>query len=194
MNILVINGSPKHNGKISAIIKEILKGGAPSDQIEIIQLTNLTNLHHCTGCMNCQRTGNCIIRDDIVSIETAIKKSDMLILATPTHWGNMSGLMLSVFERLFGFLLEERQSGFPKARNAAGKKAILVTACSTPWPFSWIFNQSRSCFGRLYEICKYSGIKICGTFVLAGTAKMDEIPNKYLHKACKLGTKLFSIR
>ncbi|MCE5287168.1 MAG: flavodoxin family protein [Pelosinus sp.] len=187
MNILVINGSPKSDGKISTVLKEVLAHAAPSSHIETIQLRELDNFHYCTGCMTCQHTGCCIIRDDIVQVETAIKKSDLIILATPTHWGNMSALMLGMFERLFGFLLEERPKGIPKARNAAGKKVIFVTACSTPWPFNWLLNQSRSCFGRLQEICKYSGLKICTTFVLPGTAGMAEIPEKYLQKAQKLG-------
>jgi hypothetical protein len=102
----------------------------------------------------------------------------------------MSALMLGMFERLFGFLLEERLNKTPKARNAAGKRAILITACSTPWPFDWLFNQSRGCFARLREICTYSGIKICGTFVLPGTAGMTDIPEKYLQKARRFGSKL----
>jgi len=146
--------SPKKDGKISTILKEMISAAQLHNQIEIIQLAELSNLHNCTGCMACQQTGYCIIRDDIVLIEEAIKKSELLILATPTHWGNMSALMLSMFERLFGFLLEECPGGTPKAFLALGKKVILVTACSTPWPFDWLFNQSRSCFGRLRKICK----------------------------------------
>jgi hypothetical protein len=98
--------------------------------------------------------------------------------------------MLRVFKQLFGFLIKEQPKGTPLKRNAKGKKAILVTACSTPWPFNWIFNQSRFCLGRMREICKYSGQEIVSTFVLPGTLIMKEIPDKYLIKAREIGRRI----
>jgi multimeric flavodoxin WrbA len=45
----------------------------------------------------------CVIRDDdIERIEIAVKWADVIILASPTHWGNISAYMLRMFERLFG--------------------------------------------------------------------------------------------
>jgi len=107
--------------------------------------------------MACQEKGACVFRDDIEKIEDAIKRSDLIIWASPTHWANVSGLMLRVFERLFGFLIKEQPKGTPLKRNAKDKKAILVAACSTARPFNWIYNQSRSCISRMREICKWSG-------------------------------------
>ncbi|MCK5534895.1 flavodoxin family protein [bacterium] len=191
MNILAINGSPKKNGKISRIVKEIIKGASEeNNKCEILYLSDIKNINDCKGCMQCQEQGKCIIRDDILIVEEAIKRNEVIIFATPTHWGNVSGIMLRMIERLFGFLIEEKPLGFPVAKAGKGKKAILVTACSTSWPFNWIFNQSRACFGRLKEVCKYSGIKIIKTFTLPGTTKMDKIPQKYLIKAFMLGRKI----
>jgi len=190
VRILAINGSPQKNGRTSKILDEIIKGAKESDhECEIIYLVDL-NIRDCTGCMSCQENGACVFRDDIEKIEEAIKRADLIIWASPTHWANVSGLMLRVFERLFGFLIKEQPKGTPLKRNAKGKKAILATACSTPWPFNWIFNQSRSCLGRMREICKYSGQEIVSTFVLPGTLIMKEIPDKYLIKAREIGRRI----
>jgi multimeric flavodoxin WrbA len=141
--------------------------------------------------MACQSEGRCVIRgDDLPQVEDAILWADILVLATPTHWGNVSSHMLGMFERLFGFLIRERARGAPVALNAKGKKAVLITACSTPWPLNWLFNQSRSVFSRLKEICRYSGLKIAGKLVLPGTFGMQETPAKYLAKAEKIGRRL----
>lgn len=191
MNILVINGSPKKNGKIAKILQEIIKGALVNQhKVELINLIDF-RIKDCIGCMNCQSKESCIIRDDdIEKIEKEIINSDLIIFGTPTHWGNMSALMLRTMERLFGFLIKEQSMGPPKPINAKGKRAILVTACSTIWPINWIFKQSRACFSRLNEICVYSGIKVVDTFVLPGTFKMDQIPEKYLNKAKKIGLKI----
>jgi multimeric flavodoxin WrbA len=190
MKILAINGSPHRHGRISKIVNEILKGAAEKgSEVEILHLAEL-KLWDCMGCMACQKKGACLIRDDIQKIEEGIRGSDIIIWASPTRWGNVSGLMLKVFERLFGFLIEEKPQGLPGKRSANGKKAILVTACSTPSPFNWLFNQSRSCFRRMREITKYSGQKIIGTFVLSGTFQMGDIPESRLRKARELGYRL----
>jgi hypothetical protein len=122
-----------------------------------------------------------------------VKQSDVLILASPVHWGNLSGIMLRTMERLFGFLILEQPAGFPVKRAAKGKRAILVTACSTPLPFDWIFNQTRSVYSRFNEICSYSGIKIIKKTAVPGTLTMKEIPQKYLDLAREIGRRISSI-
>ena len=190
MKILIINGSPKINGRIAAVLKEIESGIKSSHEIKFLNLIEMKNLKDCIGCMQCQKVGKCVLRDDIETIEQYFMQSDVIVLGTPIHWGNMSALMLKMFERLFGFLIEEQVKGTPKARAGKGKKVVFVTACSTPWPFHWLCNQSRAGFSRMKEICKYSGMKIIDTFVLTGTLQMKEIPAKYLKKAKKIGENL----
>lgn len=190
MNVLAINGSPGKNGFTSKITNQILEGAKEAGHnTEVIYLADL-NLRDCAGCRACQKedTAKCVFRDDIVKIEDGISKNDLIIWATPTHWGNVSAYMLRAFERLFGFLLRE-QTGlkFPIALRAKGKKAILVTSCTTPYPFNILLNQSRAAFDRIKEMCRYSGQKIIKTFVLPGTLSMKEIPQKYLDRARNIG-------
>ena len=190
MKVIAISGSPRKDGRIGKIVEEIIKGAKENDhECEIIHLVDL-DIRDCAGCMSCQEKEACVFRDDIEKIEQAIKSSGLIIWASPTHWANVSGLMLRVFERLFGFLIKEQPKGTPLKRNAKGKKAILVTACSTARPFNWIYNQSRSCLCRMREICKWSGQEIVGTFVLPGTLTMKEIPDKYLIKAREIGRRI----
>ncbi|GAB6179883.1 flavodoxin family protein [Desulfotomaculum defluvii] len=190
MFILAINGSPRKNGRISKIINEILAGATTNNHVcKIIYLIDL-DIKDCTGCMNCQLKGACIMNDDIKTVEEDIKRADLIIWGSPTHWANISGLLLRTFERLFGFFIEERPRGIPQKRQAHGKKAILVTTCSTPFPFNWIFSQSRSSINRMREICKYSGQEVIKTLVLPGTLGMKEIPETFLAVARKVGRKI----
>ncbi len=191
MNVLAINGSPRPQGKISILINEFVKElQNDNNSCTIINLYSLKNLADCKGCMACQDKGACAIRDDIDMIEKAITESDLIIFASPTHWGNISAKMLVMFERLYGFFIQEKVVGFPVVRNGKGKKAVLITSCSTKWPYDRIFKQSLGCFARIKEVCKYSGIKTIATFVLPGTLAMDQIPEKYLVKLKSIGKKV----
>jgi multimeric flavodoxin WrbA len=190
MVIVALNGSPRADGRVSRIVDEILAGAADAGhETEHIRLSQL-DVRDCTGCMQCQQEPPCVIRDDIARVEDAVRRADVLVLASPVHWGNMSAIMLRTMERLFGFLIEERPRGAPRARAGKGKRAVLVTACSTPWPLNWVFNQSRAVFGRFGEICRYSEIDVVGKYVLPGTIAMDDIPEKQLRKARRLGRSL----
>lgn len=190
MKIAAINGSSRKDGRISRIVEEIIKGAKENGhECEIVYLVDL-NIKDCAGCMSCQEKGACIFRDDIEKIEETIRSSDLIIWASPTHWANVSALMLRIWERLFGFLIKEQPKGTPLEQNAKGKKAILVTACSTARPFNWIYNQSRSCLGRMREVCKWSGQEIIDTFVLPATLTMKEVPEEYLKKARETGKRI----
>ncbi|MFH1074642.1 MAG: flavodoxin family protein [Candidatus Firestonebacteria bacterium] len=188
MRILAVMGSPRKNGITSTLANEILEGARENHHSpEVLYLSEL-KLADCRGCMSCREESVCIFRgDDIGVLEEAVKRADLLILASPVHWGNISGLMLKAIERLFGFFIMEQPLGFPVKRNGKGKKAILVTSCSTPFPFNWIFNQTRSVFSRFNEICKYSGIRIINKLALPGTLTRKEVPAAFIAKARKIG-------
>lgn len=195
MHITAFSGSPRKKGFTARIVEQILEGAKVNGHTtEMIFLSEL-NIRDCIACRACQHKdkSSCVIRDDIVKVEDAISKSDLIIWASPTHWGNVSACMLRTFERLFGFLIREKEKlAPPEARQAKGKKALLVTSCTTPYPFDWLLNQSRACFDRIREMCHYSGQRIVKTFVLPGTIRMDvnRIPEVYLKKAKNLGLRL----
>lgn len=191
MFILAINGSPRKNGRITQLVNAILSGAENNHHVvKQIHLVDL-DIKDCQGCMSCQQKRCCVFRDDDISIiEEDIKRAEVIIWASPTHWGNVSALTLKVFERLFGFFIEEMPRGLPRKRQANGKRAVLITTCSTAFPFNWSFNQSRSTLNRMREICKYSGQEVVDTIVLPGTLGMKEIPDRVLLRARKVGARL----
>ena len=189
--ILAIYGSPRKAGITSQLCGALVDGAERSGNRVIKIFLSELKLNNCTGCRKCQESGRCIIRnDDIEILEKGILEADIIVVACPTHWGNLTGYILTVFERLFGFLIKEQKFGFPIAVNAKGKKAIIITSCSTSWPFNYIFNQSRSVVSRLKEIFRYSKVKIIKKIILSGTFNMKTVPEKYLIKTRKYGEKL----
>ena len=163
MKLLAINGSPQADGTIGTALKKVVSLAEElGHRTEFVELYE-TNLAFCRGCYACQEKGACVYRDGIADLEKKILESDILVLATPTHWANMSSLMLNFFERLFGFFIKERRQGPPLKRLKKGKKAFIITSCSTPFPFNVFFNQSSSTIKRVKEVCRYSGIKVLNT-------------------------------
>jgi len=121
--VLGINGSPNKKGKTTKLLKKVLeaieKYGAKTTLINLYE----KNIRPCLGCYSlgakkCRYP--CIIKDGMWDLYKILEKIDILVLATPTYWFNMSGMMKNFIDRLCcmennGFLLQ-------------GKMAILVAS------------------------------------------------------------------
>lgn len=189
MNILILNASPRRNGRISHLVTAFAEAAAHEHSVQNLFLPDL-KIRDCESCGKCLESGRCIIRDEIAVVEEAILQADLIVFATPTHWANVSVHLLRLFERLSGFLMGKTKRGYPFARNAKGKRAIVFVTCATSWPWSVLFGESEGCIGRIREVCKYSGIKIVRKLVVPGTDHMDGILDKCVRRARHLGESL----
>lgn len=140
-NIPAILGSPHSNGMTAAMLDcAILKAEKVGYIVTKINLYE-KNLSYCKGCRACMKTQTCIQKDDIQEIVHLIRKCQIVILAAPVYWANVPAPVKNLFDRLLGAAMEETNT-FPKP-HLQGKKYLLLTSCNTPFPFSWIFGQSK---------------------------------------------------
>ena len=173
MKILVLNGSPRKNGNVSNLLKKEadrqLKKN-PSSEI-LWENVNDLNFNFCLACMACRSKGSCILpKDDAHRIENEIKECDMLIVGTPVYWANMNGKLKCLFDRLVGVLMGESKLGIPLPLHK-GKKAIIVTSCTTPFPFNYFCGQSTGAVRAVKEVLKSSGFKVIRKINLSNTKK-----------------------
>jgi putative NADPH-quinone reductase len=190
MKILILNGSPRKRGFISGMLdimcEEAKKLGG---QVEIVR-TNDLNIKPCMGCMACRSKGACILpEDDSVSVLRKIQDSDAIILGAPCYWGNIPGQMKVLFDRMvYGMMRDTPRFPEPLMK---GKKCILLSSCTTPWPFNILFNQSHGAIRAMREVCRYSGFKIVKAIERGGTAKNPEITDNDRAKCIKAIRKLY---
>ena len=171
MKILVLNGSPRKNGNVSRLLKkeaDQLQNKNPSAEIIWENICEL-NFAFCQGCMACRAKGSCILQqDDAHRIEKEIKECDLLMTGTPVYWGNMNGKLKSLFDRLVGIMMGESKRGIPRPLHK-GKKAIIVTSCTTPFPFNYFCGQSTGAVRAVKEVLKSSGFKVIKKINLSNT-------------------------
>ena len=191
MRILVINGSPHPKGVIANLLKAVTEGLSQNADIEWIDAGKL-NIRPCLGCMKCRRDPNgiCVLpADDGHVMGQKLRQADGLIIGTPTYWGNMSAQLKLIFDRNVPALMGEKPSGTPIPKHK-GKPAVVVTACTTPWPFNWIFAESRGALAAVHEVLKWSGFKTIGRLAQPGTKNRPGASEKHLAKARRMGEKL----
>ena len=169
MKILIINGSPRRKGNISQMLnsmaEEAMAQGAKVEMIEAIKL----NVRPCIGCMRCRSSHECSLpSDDAQMVVEKIRQCDALVIGAPCYWGNMPGVLKVLFDRMVYAMMDETPRGIPIPLQK-GKRCVLVSTSTTPWPINILFHQSRGVIRALKEICHYSGFKTVATIEKGGT-------------------------
>ena len=99
-NVLVISTSLRSRSN-SEVLTERLAAGArdAGHQVEQISLKG-KELKYCIGCLACQRTGCCVLKDDVPGIMAKVKAAEVIVFATPIYYYEMSGQLKTLLDRL----------------------------------------------------------------------------------------------
>lgn len=169
MNLLILNASPRQGGTISQMLEAIADEAAVRGHTVTALRVSSLRVRPCTGCMTCRTALRCVLpADDAQRVLKLIEACDVLVVGAPCYWGNMPGTLKVLFDRLVYGLMGESSRGLPRPLHR-GKRAIIVTACTTPWPFNRWFRQSGGTVRALREILKWSGFRIVRTIQRGGT-------------------------
>ena len=191
MNILIINGSPRKKGLIAQML-DIMREDAEQrgDNVQTVY-TNDLSIKPCIGCMACRTKGKCsIAEDDSQRVLKMIQEADAVIIGAPCYWGNIPGQMKVLFDRIvYGMMRDTPRFPEPLMK---GKRCILLSTCTTPWPWNILFKQSRGAIRAMREICHYAGFKIVATIERGGTAMHPQLSEKDKQKCVKAARKLLS--
>lgn len=103
--VMAINGSPRKNWNTAKLLQSALKGAeSVGAETEFIHLYDL-NFKGCISCFGCKRKGaepcRCYLKDDLSPVLEKIMESDVLFLGSPIYFGDITGEMRSLMERLF---------------------------------------------------------------------------------------------
>ncbi len=82
MKLLGIYGSPRKGGNSDFLLNEALKGAESlGAEIHAIRSFDLT-ISGCRECGGCDKTGKCVVRDDMDSVYPQLVESEVIILAS----------------------------------------------------------------------------------------------------------------
>ena len=127
MNVLGINASPRKTWNTATVLHKALEGAASQgSQTELIHLYDLS-YKGCISCFACKRKGGksygkCGYTDELTPVLEKIEAADAVILASPIYFGNVTGELRSLMERmLFQYLVyDENYSSLVAKKNRIG--------------------------------------------------------------------------
>ncbi|TFG34097.1 flavodoxin family protein [Candidatus Thorarchaeota archaeon] len=103
MLIVGISGTPKHEkSNTQFLLSEALEAAAEVESIDTL-LLNISDyeIHHCTGCDSCVRKRPCpeSAHDDIPKIEEKLRQADGIIIAAPSYFTSVPGVLKDFIDR-----------------------------------------------------------------------------------------------
>ena len=94
---LILNGSPHPNGDTAHALKFLtthLNGSVKQISAYIAKVAP------CTDCRRCKIQAGCAIEDEMQQIYPLLESCDNLVLASPLHFSELTGPLLSLCSRL----------------------------------------------------------------------------------------------
>ena len=175
--IIVLNGSPRKSGNTSALVEAFKKGAERSGNIVTVFHLDRMNISGCKGCFggHSSKECPCVQRDDMDNIYPAVKECDVVILATPLYYWNMSGQIRTTVDRLFA--LEEGDGNLLRGHGRAS--ALLMAAEGTD------FDDVVLYYNHLMEHLDWKNL---GHVLAGGNGEIGDIKGKpELQAAYELG-------
>ncbi len=128
MKVMAILGSPRSKSNSSALAYKILdKAKELGAETEAFVLAKL-QYKGCKACETCKtKLDHCVIKDDLTEVLDKIRRSDIVIMATPVYFGEVSGQFKSFFDRTYSFLNPDFTS-----RLESGKRSVFIMAQGHP--------------------------------------------------------------
>mgnify|MGYP002678013621 FL=1 len=98
--VLIISTSLRGKSNSEILAKECEKGARDAGHdVEFLSLRG-KDIRFCIGCLSCQKTGSCVLKDDVLEIMAKVKEAEVVVFATPIYYYEMSGQMKTLLDRL----------------------------------------------------------------------------------------------
>ncbi len=110
MLIVGICGSPKSEHSSTRYLLEAALAAISDGQTKLLNISDY-NIHHCTGCDSCVRKKPCpqSASDDMPMIEKQLIEADAIIIAAPSYFTSVPGVLKDFIDRSRAMKMNDHQ-------------------------------------------------------------------------------------
>lgn len=162
-NIVIVSSSPRKNGNSDILAAEFKKGAEKNGHKVTEIFVRELDMKFCKGCLACQKTGKCVIKDDIAPLIDTVRNADVLVFASPVYYYSVSGQLKTFLDRMNPiYTLGHRF-----------KEVYLISTAAE--------NEESAVDGSISDIngwinC-FSGVKLAGVIMGIGATAPGDIKN-----------------
>ncbi|MFQ3573401.1 MAG: flavodoxin family protein, partial [Thermodesulfovibrionales bacterium] len=134
MKVLCLLGSPRTKGNSAWMAAQLLNRLKGKKGVKVkTYFLNKLKYKGCIACYACKtKSENCALKDDLTPVLNDVKECDVLIMSTPTYYGEVSSQLKAFIDRTFSFLNPDYVTNPKKSRLDEGKKLVFIIAQGHP--------------------------------------------------------------
>jgi multimeric flavodoxin WrbA len=99
MKVLGIYGSVRKGGNSDQLLDKALEGARSSGAETLSVYARELKMSGCLACNCCEKTGKCIVKDDMQSVYPLFEWADIIFLASPIYFYGLSGQIKLIIDR-----------------------------------------------------------------------------------------------
>ena len=99
MKVTSILGSPHTHGNTATVLNELERPFKEKGYEVVRYCLGSSDIHYCLGCKSCYENGKCVQNDDVEAIVESMLESVLVIVASPSYWGDVTGQMKVFIDR-----------------------------------------------------------------------------------------------
>ena len=132
MKTVGVYGSPRKGGNTDALLDSALKGvQSKGGDIKKIYVRDL-KISGCRSCYGCEKTGICIVKDDMQEIYPLLDEADAVIVASPIFFYGVTSQIKSLIDRGQAMWARKRlNKKNVKDRSLVKRKGYLIAVGAT---------------------------------------------------------------
>jgi multimeric flavodoxin WrbA len=175
MKIVILTGSPRLKGNTNYLAERFSAGAKEKGHEVYIFDCAHHDIHGCTGCNSCGMDGDCIFKDDFLTVRPKLLEADMVVLCTPMYYFGFSSQLKCAIDRFYAMNTRLR-----------GKKTTLLMAYADTSA-----KEAQPLLSHYHALTDYLGWKSVGEVVAPGIWTAGSIRvTRYGDDAYRLGKSL----
>lgn len=104
VNILVVTGSPRKSGNTEIMAEVFAESARVAGHAVTVKNLSCLKVNPCIDCKYCfEHNGVCVQKDNMNDILKELDRSDMLVLASPIYWFDVSAQTKCFIDRMYAF-------------------------------------------------------------------------------------------
>ena len=132
MKVLGIYGSPRKGGNTDQLLDKVLEG-AQSAGAEVKRVyTRELNLSGCIECGGCDKTGECVVQDDMQKAYPLLDWAEVIFLASPIFFYGVTAQAKALIDRAQAHWSRQLLEKTPEERKLRKRgRGYLITVGAT---------------------------------------------------------------
>jgi multimeric flavodoxin WrbA len=132
MKVLGIYGSPRKGGNSDRLLDRALEG-AQSAGAEILRVyARDLKMSGCIECGGCEKTGECVVKDDMQKVYPLMEEADVIILSSPIFFYGVTAQVKALIDRAQARWAKKMLTKTPEEMRAyeAGKGYLIAVGAT----------------------------------------------------------------